>query len=81
MATTPKTRREFWQRKFDENVRRDTVAVERLKELGWDVLVVWECETRNLSTLERKLDAFLGGSGDRQMLQGGKHSPGASTDM
>jgi DNA mismatch endonuclease (patch repair protein) len=63
MTTTPKTRREFWQKKFDGNVRRDARAMERLNESGWEVLVVWECETRSLPTLTRKLDAFLGGSG------------------
>jgi DNA mismatch endonuclease (patch repair protein) len=61
-ATTPKTRREFWQKKFDDNLKRDARAVEQLREGGWDVTVVWECETKSIPALARKLEAFLGGS-------------------
>jgi DNA mismatch endonuclease (patch repair protein) len=43
-ATTPSTNREFWQRKFLQNQRRDLSNVEKLRELGWDVRVIWECE-------------------------------------
>jgi DNA mismatch endonuclease (patch repair protein) len=37
-------RREFWQRKFDRNVRRDSVVRKQLQALGWRVIVVWECQ-------------------------------------
>lgn len=43
-ATTPRTRTEFWQKKFDETVRRDRQKEEELLALGWQVIVVWECE-------------------------------------
>lgn len=62
MTTTPKTRREFWQKKFDDNVRRDARVVEQLQDRGWDVLIVWECETRNSTPLAQRLDTFLSGS-------------------
>lgn len=45
-ATTPSTRREFWQAKFDSNVARDHRAEQDLVALGWRVLTVWECELR-----------------------------------
>lgn len=45
-ATTPSTRPEFWQAKFDGNVQRDRVAEERLATLGWRVLTVWECDLK-----------------------------------
>lgn len=43
-ASTPKTRTEFWERKFAENVARDLRCQRLLRELGWRVLVLWECE-------------------------------------
>ena len=43
-ATTPKTRTEFWLEKFDKNVKNDQIKQEKLRELGWKVIVIWECE-------------------------------------
>ena len=45
-TTTPKTRQEFWQAKFDGNVARDRRNQADLVQLSWRVLVVWECELR-----------------------------------
>ncbi len=59
-TTMPKTRAKFWQRKFDDNVRRDERVIAALRELGWDVLVVWECETSDEDLLRRTLLEFLG---------------------
>lgn len=41
-ATTPKTRTEFWLEKFDKNVKNDQIKQEKLRELGWKVIVIWE---------------------------------------
>lgn len=61
-AATPKTRAEFWQRKLEGNRRRDRDALAALAKLGWDTLVIWECEvaqadlaTRIRRFLERRL--------------------------
>ena len=45
-ATVPKSRHDFWQKKFDENIARDNRAQAALKEAGWNVIVIWECELR-----------------------------------
>lgn len=45
-ATTPKTRTEFWQNKFDTNVRNDQKNKRFLEEAGWKVIVIWECEIK-----------------------------------
>ncbi|MEQ6916286.1 very short patch repair endonuclease [Halomonas aquatica] len=42
-ATTPHARPEFWKAKFDANVMRDERNRKELSDLGWRVLVVWEC--------------------------------------
>lgn len=47
LASTPKTRREFWRRKFTDNVARDDRNRRELEALGWKVMYVWECETEN----------------------------------
>ncbi|WP_445005895.1 very short patch repair endonuclease [Halomonas mongoliensis] len=46
-ATTPKTNRDYWLPKFKANVERDARQAEALRALGWRVLIVWECETRD----------------------------------
>jgi DNA mismatch endonuclease (patch repair protein) len=46
-ASQPKTRADFWNEKFAANVARDSLAEKELETLGWRVLTVWECETRN----------------------------------
>jgi DNA mismatch endonuclease, patch repair protein len=42
-AYIPKSRVEFWETKFRENVKRDRKNKDSLKRLGWRVAVVWEC--------------------------------------
>lgn len=51
LAAMPKSRPEFWRQKFRENARRDRRAVALLTALGWRVIVIWECETRNSRSL------------------------------
>lgn len=43
-ATTPGTRTEFWKAKFEGTVERDGRKARQLRELGWRVITVWECE-------------------------------------
>jgi len=43
-ASTPKTRQEFWEAKFRENINRDKLNQENLSSKGWKIIVVWECE-------------------------------------
>jgi DNA mismatch endonuclease (patch repair protein) len=46
-AKTPSTRTEFWTAKLQGNVDRDRRAANKLAEMGWRVLTVWECATRD----------------------------------
>ena len=52
----PTSNREFWNRKLDDNVVRDAANHSRLKELGWEVFLIWEC---NLSLGTEDLLAHL----------------------
>lgn len=58
-AYTPKTRSDFWKKKFRDNVRRDRSGQNSLLELGWRVHIVWECETQDIARLQRRLKVFL----------------------
>lgn len=57
----PASNREYWQAKFRRNVRRDRRALADLRAAGWQVLVVWECQTkaRRRARLAARLAAFL----------------------
>lgn len=43
----PKTNTEFWDAKFNYNIERDQRNYIKLEELGWRVLIIWECEIRH----------------------------------
>ncbi len=52
-AYTPKTRVEFWETKFEQNVRRDKRNAAALWRGGWRVLKIWECEMESSEALAR----------------------------
>lgn len=58
-TTTPSRNRGFWAAKFVANVRRDERTVRALRAAGWRVLVVWECQTRDIYTLSEWLTKRL----------------------
>lgn len=55
----PKSNRGYWLPKLARNVARDSRAHSELAFLGWTVLVVWECETRDPLPLSERIEAFL----------------------
>jgi DNA mismatch endonuclease, patch repair protein len=58
-AYTPKSRVEFWTTKFARNVERHEEVEAALAEQGWNVVVVWECETKNEEALYKVLTERL----------------------
>lgn len=61
-STTPKTNVDFWHQKFDANVSRDRAKARALRSLGYKVVIVWECETKQVALrakLMRKLKRLL----------------------
>ena len=61
--STPSSNSEYWQKKFIANKRRDAVHRRRLRNLGWEVLVIWECETKGhkVAQLQDRIIEFLHG--------------------
>ena len=55
----PKTRTKFWKEKIETNRRRDSRVRAELENLGWAILVVWECQLTSLEELTAKLRTFL----------------------
>lgn len=60
-ATTPASRKDFWQDKLAENVRRDARKRNDLEALGWCVIVVWECGMKHCrNNFDEVIDAIEG---------------------
>lgn len=55
----PKSRLEYWEPKIKANRKRDAANARKLKRDEWNVLVVWQCELKNIETLKDKLISFL----------------------
>ena len=69
-ATTPSTRPEFWQQKFDDNVRRDARNQEALILSGWRVAIVWECGLRrDQERVACKITAWLINTSNKQLTE------------
>ena len=58
-AYTPRSRVRFWKKKFKRNVERHTEVEEQLTQLGWRVVVVWECETKDVDSLWQLLEEVM----------------------
>lgn len=58
-ATVPETNRQLWLDKFQKTVERDRINYEKLAGMGWEVLVVWECQIMN-GTYKQILEEFFG---------------------
>lgn len=55
----PKSNTEYWNRKLDRNLNRDAANAERLRELGWRRIVVWECELKDKEAVNQRLISEL----------------------
>lgn len=61
-AYTPKSRVEFWQKKFDDNVKRDKIVQDELQARNIKYLIVWECTIKKMmrdSTMQKELLAQI----------------------
>lgn len=55
----PKSNRDFWLPKLHRNRERDIENIEALSRLGWESLVIWQCELKDCSAVRRRLKRFL----------------------
>lgn len=58
-STIPKTKPDWWREKLERNILRDTHVERSLAQRGWSILVIWECEIKQLDVVKMKLMSFL----------------------
>lgn len=58
-SSIPKTNRDFWEKKLKSNVKRDAKNYEGLKKLGFNVIVVWQCEINKMKSDESILENII----------------------
>lgn len=56
----PQTKADFWQAKLRRNVERDAEVLNLLRQRGWRVLTLWECELKDIAGLSMRIVDFLG---------------------
>lgn len=59
LARLPKSRLDFWEKKLEGNRLRDIAVQKELRESGWRVLVIWECQLENIDQVKRMVQCFL----------------------
>jgi len=64
LARLPKSRLDFWRPKLEANAERDKEVERRVTELGWKILIIWECEVKNEAALAPRVRAFLDDTGN-----------------
>ncbi|MBI4642879.1 MAG: DNA mismatch endonuclease Vsr [Deltaproteobacteria bacterium] len=60
----PKSNEEYWLPKLAKTKSRDAHSQEKLLELGWDYLILWECQLKNKEALIEKIRIFMEGKSD-----------------
>jgi DNA mismatch endonuclease, patch repair protein len=61
LASSPKTRGDYWTPKLASNVARDERHSRELEAAGWRVETVWECDTRDTQRVHERLEAICAG--------------------
>jgi DNA mismatch endonuclease (patch repair protein) len=75
-AERPTSNTDYWNKKLDRNVERDNNNREKLGEMGWQVLIVWECQIKNRQELTQILTSFL----SKELQEQGDGEQGAAPD-
>ena len=66
ISRRPQSNQDYWLPKLERNVARDAVHQVRLTELGWNVLVIWECEVKAGDGLAERIQSFLNSTRSEQ---------------
>lgn len=62
LARLPKSRLDFWKPKLEANRERDKLIQKQLTELGWQFLIIWECQLNDVVALRERIVEFIDGS-------------------
>jgi DNA mismatch endonuclease (patch repair protein) len=55
----PETRKEFWEKKINDTKLRDKRKIGELKKMGWNTIVIWQCEIKNTENRQKRLESLL----------------------
>lgn len=55
LASNPSSRKDYWRPKLNRNVERDKQNMELLRQSGWHVIIVWECELKDINQVKQRL--------------------------
>lgn len=58
-AYSPKSKQDFWLPKLAKNIERDEISEKKLREMGWQVVIIWECDTKNTEILATRVREAL----------------------
>jgi len=64
-ASRPQSNTNFWNRKIDANIARDRENQRKLQLQGWNSLIIWQCQTKDLAALKNRLAKFINNEGKR----------------
>lgn len=59
-GNAPKSNQDYWLPKLKENRVRDAQTKKRLKALGWDSIVIWQCQLKRTDLVQQRIMKFLG---------------------
>jgi DNA mismatch endonuclease, patch repair protein len=60
LCRMPKSKLKFWRLKLEANRKRDLSNQEKLIAMGWEFLIIWECETHKTAEIASRIRTFLG---------------------
>jgi len=63
----PKSNESYWIDKREGNRKRDLWVRRRLRSIGWEVLVIWECNCRNVAKVKKDVEIFLDGTHSKRI--------------
>lgn len=58
-SNIPKSNTDYWRKKLERNVQRDKENEQKLHELDWRVIKIWECELKDMNKLKKKIESIL----------------------
>ena len=59
LASHPQTNKEFWEAKIARNKARDIATREKLKAMGWNTMIIWECQLSKVSIRQQTLESIV----------------------
>ena len=60
LARMPKSNLDYWKPKLEANKLRDKMNIKKLRLQGWKILVIWECQIKNIKIIDKQIRKFFG---------------------